>query len=70
MSVCPPACLLLEAAFPNLGMDVLTREGSMLTVGQLAVIRTSELTLPPCIISGPTNPQWKSKAGTQEMGVE
>lgn len=42
----------------------------MLTVGQLAVIRTSELTLPPCIISGPTNPQWKSKAGTQEMGVE
>lgn len=27
MSVRPPACLLLEAAFPNLGVDMLTQEG-------------------------------------------
>lgn len=41
-----------------------------LAVGQLAVIRANERTPPRCIISRPANPQWKSKAGTQEMGVE
>lgn len=55
MSAHPPPCLLLEAAFPNLGW---TRSpggvGSALAVGHLAVIRAGELTLPRCIISGPS----------------
>lgn len=48
MSARPPPCLLLEAVFPNLGVDVPSWQeergggwggGSALTTGQLAVIR-------------------------------
>lgn len=72
----PPVCahlndksLKLEVLFLNLGCTC--PPGCCgFAVGQLAVIRASEPTLLRCVISGPGNPQWKSKAGTQEMGVE
>lgn len=56
MSVHPLSCLVLEAVFPNLGWMCAPGGGvgSALTVGQLAAIRAGELTLPRCIISGPT----------------
>lgn len=41
-----------------------------LAVGHVVVIRPIQPTTLRRIISGPVNPQWKSKAGTQEMGVE
>lgn len=61
--------LKLEALFLNSGCTC-SPGGCGLAVGQLAVIRASEPTLLRCVISGLGNPQWKSKAGTQEMGVE
>lgn len=70
-SACAVECkfLKLEAMFLNLGCTC-SPEACGLAVGQLPVIRASEHTPLCCIISRPFNPQWKSKAGTQEIGVE